>query len=375
MNQNQNQIVFTRYLYLKDEVEIALLVSLLNKNEDAIFWAFELYFSGFEDELFELFWKFYFEFYASFNPTFEAYLTQKNNTFISSSSDEKQKIVANITNNLLIRKYTLDVFMLRQVTSNFEIEIEEEKTLEILLENKDYEQIASFILDIAREDELENILERSIDYFIIKKVNIKKQKIIKDFEKHLYKNKRTIVLSRIMHYYYLMNNFKMGKSMYISVNMEDTIIYETILNGEVTTFRPYKILPMACICGTNDLKYLGLFKLKREIYKELGIKNEYDYHWEYHAYLSPVWRKRMEEFQGFLNHETKRLEFPDDDLFEEFYDQYAYEPDEQKMCTKEKNIPQITLEKTCKDFYEMHKNASLYEVDENYLDELEKFDF
>jgi hypothetical protein len=56
---DQNQIVFTRYLYVKDEVEVALLVSLLNKNEDAIFWAFELYFSGFETELLNLFWKFY----------------------------------------------------------------------------------------------------------------------------------------------------------------------------------------------------------------------------------------------------------------------------------------------------------------------------
>jgi hypothetical protein len=370
---NQNKVIFTRYLYLKDEVEIALLTSLLNKNEDAIFWAFELYFSGFENDLFELFWKIYFEFYASINPTFEAYLTQKNNTFISSSNEEKQKIVANITNNLLIRKYTIDVFMLRQVALNFEIEIEE--SLETWLENKDYEQITSFVLDIAREDELQSILIRVVDYFTSKKIALKRQKILKDFKKTLYKNKRIVLLSRIMHYYYLLNNFKMGKSMYISVDMEDTIIYETILNGEVTTFRPYKILPMACMCGTNDLKYLGFFKLKREIYKDLGIKNEYDYHWEYYAYLSPVWKKRMEEFQGFLNHETKRLEFPDDDLFEEFYDQYAYEPDEQKISTKEKNIPTITFEKTCKDFYELHKNASLYVVDENYLNELEKFDF
>jgi hypothetical protein len=370
---DQNQIVFTRYLYVKDEVEVALLVSLLNKNEDAIFWAFELYFSGFETELLNLFWKFYYEFYAAINPTFEAYLTQKHNTFISSSSEEKQKIVATITNNLLIRKYTLDVFMLRQVCLNFEIEIED--SFEVWLEKKDYEQIASFVLDVAREDELQSILIKVVDYFTSKKVTLKGQKILKDFKKTLYKNKRIVLLSRILHYCYLMNNFKMGKSMYISVDMEDTLVYETIYNGEVTTFRPYKILPMACICGTNDLKYLGLFKLKREIYKELGIKNEYDYHWEYYAYSCPVWKKRMEEFQGFLNHETKRLEFPDDDLLEEFYDQYAYEPDEQKMSTKEKNIPTITFEKTCKDFYELHKNASLYVVDENYLDELDKFNF
>ena len=37
-----SHIIFTRYLYLKDEVEIALLASLLNKKDDALFWAFEL---------------------------------------------------------------------------------------------------------------------------------------------------------------------------------------------------------------------------------------------------------------------------------------------------------------------------------------------
>ena len=204
---NQNQIIFTRYLYVKDEVEIALLVSLLNKNEDAIFWAFELYFSGFETELLDLFWQFYYEFYAGINPTFEAYLTKKNNIFLSSSNDEKQKIVATITNNLLIRKYTLDVFMLRQVCLNFEIEIEE--SFEVWLEKRDYEQIASFVLDVAREDELQSILITAIDYFTSKKVALKGQKILKDFKKLLYKNKRIVLLSRIMHYYYLMNNFNM----------------------------------------------------------------------------------------------------------------------------------------------------------------------
>jgi hypothetical protein len=35
-------LVFTRYLYIKDEVKIALLISILNKSDDAIFWAYEL---------------------------------------------------------------------------------------------------------------------------------------------------------------------------------------------------------------------------------------------------------------------------------------------------------------------------------------------
>ena len=79
-----SHIIFTRYLYLKDEVEIALLASLLNKKDDALFWAFELYFSGFESELIEILWKIYYEFYYSLNPSFECYFLKKHKQFLSS---------------------------------------------------------------------------------------------------------------------------------------------------------------------------------------------------------------------------------------------------------------------------------------------------
>jgi hypothetical protein len=378
-----NDIIFTRYLYLKDEVEIALLVSLLNNNDDCLFWAFELYFSGFENELLELFWKIYYEFYACLNPTLERYLIQKHNMFLSSSSDEKQKIIATIVENLLIRKYTLDVFMLRQIINNFEIETEDR--LEIWLETKNYEEIARFILETVRENDIEgmkSILEISINYFDKKfysnedevkekKLELKKEKILKEFEKTIYKNKRIILLSKIIYYYHLLysEKSKIEKSLYAYVNTEDTIIYETI-----EKIKAYKILSLACICGTNDLKYLSLFKLKREIYKESNIKNEYNYHWEYHASFSPIWKNRIEKYKGFKNHEEKQIEFLNDDLLEEFYSEYGYEPDEQKSIIKEKNIPEITFEKTCKDFYELHKNTGLYSIDENYLCELEKFE-
>jgi hypothetical protein len=38
-----SDLVFTQYLYIKEEVCLALLVSILNKSNDAIFWAYELY--------------------------------------------------------------------------------------------------------------------------------------------------------------------------------------------------------------------------------------------------------------------------------------------------------------------------------------------
>jgi hypothetical protein len=44
---------FTRYLYVVDDVKSSMLLSILNKNkEEAMYWAYELYFSGLKEETF-----------------------------------------------------------------------------------------------------------------------------------------------------------------------------------------------------------------------------------------------------------------------------------------------------------------------------------
>ena len=74
-----NEFIFTRYLYEKEEVEIALLLSLLyKKEEESLFWAYELFYSGFILELQQLIWKIYYDFYACLNVGFEKYLIKKS---------------------------------------------------------------------------------------------------------------------------------------------------------------------------------------------------------------------------------------------------------------------------------------------------------
>ena len=68
--------VFTRYLYLKDDVEISLLSSLLHKQRGgrgggkAMFWGYELYHSGFIDDVLVVLWRAYYECYAMLKPYF-----------------------------------------------------------------------------------------------------------------------------------------------------------------------------------------------------------------------------------------------------------------------------------------------------------------
>ena len=50
----QFPLVLTRYLYIKEDVLMSLLISILEKEYDeSLFWASELYFSGYEQETVE----------------------------------------------------------------------------------------------------------------------------------------------------------------------------------------------------------------------------------------------------------------------------------------------------------------------------------
>jgi hypothetical protein len=70
--------IFTRYLYEKREAMHALLVALLKKQmRTALFWTYELYFSGFELELWDWIACIYEEFYKTWNPRYERHLVAK----------------------------------------------------------------------------------------------------------------------------------------------------------------------------------------------------------------------------------------------------------------------------------------------------------
>lgn len=70
--------IFTRYLYEKREAMHALLIALLKKQmRAALFWTYELYFSGFELELWDWIACIYEEFFKTRNPRYERHLVAK----------------------------------------------------------------------------------------------------------------------------------------------------------------------------------------------------------------------------------------------------------------------------------------------------------
>jgi hypothetical protein len=398
MTKNNNQenkligsdLVFTRYLYVKDEVRISLLVSILNKSDDAIFWAFELYYSGFKTELLNLIWKIYYDFFATLNPTFEQYLLKKHKELLvedkneEDNNEDKDMLISSLIQDLLFRPFNTDVFFLRNASENFEMDIAYHHGTEIItdtretiinmtqwIKNSDYRSISQWIFNINNSINIVDIYNICLDIFFENGLKIIKRKLAKEFVSILKHNTnhKIILLAKIMCLFSKKAELKKGKSFYINVEPEDIIPYETICGSK--ELKHYKVLEKATICGIDEMKHLSLFKLKRSKY---NLQEKYWYNWEYHASFSPLWSQRITKFGGFIDYTKQKVVFkeePDDELMQQFYGLYGLEPDEQIVSVQQKSIQKIEKKYDWKWFNNKYKQNGLFEI---YEEELEEFD-
>jgi hypothetical protein len=373
--EQQSQLIFTRYLYVKDEVIVALLVSILNKSDDAIYWAYELYHSGFKQEFFNLIWKIYYDFFATLNPAFETYLLKTYKNWLKINTDT---IVSSFISNLLCRPFNTDVFMLRNICENFEVEINYNNgttdylhNLEYWILNNDYRSLSQWFLNENKQITCEIVYEQCLNIFEKHyKLTKTTKSLLKEFSAVSILNIKSeiILLSKIMTLFSYKNNLKRGKSLYVSIDEQEIVQYETLLSTAETQLKHYNILKYACICGIDDLKHLSLFKLKRHKH---NLRKEYYYNWLYHAAFSPLWIHRLTQFNGHQDFIKKQVIFNDEDLEQSFYDNYGYEPDEQSLTTQNKNIMEIQKEHNWHWFYKSYKNNGLVSI---YEEELDAFD-
>jgi hypothetical protein len=387
-----SNIVFTRYLYLKDEVKLALLVSLLKKSDDAIFWAYELYYSGFKTELFEFIWHIYYVFYATLNPSFEAYLLNKRNEML-----KDEKLVSAIVQDLIIRPFNTDVFFLNIICKTFEIECKYKEVdennkkkcmlytshlydqLMIWIDTHDYKSIAQFILNdknVKNKGNKNNlnpiftneyIYGYTIDAFLssFKDLKLAKKRLQKEFNNS--EKSDLILLAKIMTLFSLKDKLVKGKNFYITISPEEIVQYETIdANNDL---RAYRILQTACICGIDDLKHLSLFKLERDKLNK-SLTDLYNDKWLYQASFSPMWFDRIKSHRGYVDYTKQTVEFVDEDQQQSFFAKYGYEPDEQPTNVKEKSIMAIEKVNNWTSFYNTYNQNNLFKMDEDELEEL-----
>lgn len=106
-----SELIFTRYLYHREQVYHSLLLSLLEHNtQEALFWGYELYYSGFTHESIQYIINIHERLYKS-NCTskFNNYIIQLVHDY--ETDNEKHWILGVMIWNMSIRNYSLSSFM------------------------------------------------------------------------------------------------------------------------------------------------------------------------------------------------------------------------------------------------------------------------
>jgi len=97
------EFMLTRYLYIRQDVELSLIHSIIDNDLDqSLFWAYELYYSGFKLEVLYLLSQIYDAFYADLNPKLGLFLN-KQGILWSNTEEYPECAVAIIVRNMLIR--------------------------------------------------------------------------------------------------------------------------------------------------------------------------------------------------------------------------------------------------------------------------------
>ena len=77
---------------------------------------------------------------------------------------------------------------------------------------------------------------------------------------------------------------------------------------------------------------------------------------------------------GVIDAKNKKVEFDDDDI-DNFYDDYGYEPDEQKIEVENKTIQDIRKERNWVIFYKEHNINGVVEIEDDILSSIDKITY
>ena len=258
----QFPLVLTRYLYIKEDVLMSLLISILEKEYDeSLFWASELYFSGYEQETVEYIYAIYMNLFYSKNPKLKRIMKVGLERY-----DKGIHIIASLLLNLTskARSFTLQYFISKQT---------EEDIME----------------DV--KPKLEEIKNKETKIIIFSDVDQSTK-----YDKYVGEIQQRLVLENACKY---------------KVRREWADVFE---------------------CHYKDMTYNEIF--------DLHVSN-----WLYYASFSPIWKERIDKFKGKIESTLNKVEFENEEYFEEFHEKYEYDIDEQPVVVQNKIFGPLILKK------------------------------
>ena len=323
--------VLTRYLYFLDECFYSLLMTFLNKNrheksfEEVAFWTGEIFYSGFEKELWEHIWKFYYDFYAIKYPKYEKKINMLSKK-VNCNENQKFENIMYVINLLYYSTISYDVFVSRMVDIDDAISLSIPKYI-YKKTNVDYIKNMNISMNKNEIFFIRSIHDKkwqTIIYYIAKIGEERCYYLIKKhFEKHTlkesnlnsinYKDKKHIIIA-LIHHLLLDENEIQQRRILKRPNIK---MIKNQFDFNANSISPlYDTLSRKRLFGISPL--IGIFDLSR--YKEnIDYKDILRLHWEYFAYKSPLWRERIDAFGG--EPVKGKLNFKSDEGFDGFYEQ------------------------------------------------------
>lgn len=374
---------YTAHLYEKEEVRKSLQTAIVKNNiktnannnfeassnfNEILFWVFEYYTSGYEEECFEFIFQIFYDFFAVQNPKLESYIQKKYTswkTLDNKHGDEALSLVITILKNLTKRNITSYSFIVRHYfekqknkkssppiptsekedvpefqTPYFEflstIKTQNLKNLIISIENFNIQQI---VYNLVLCKNTNNVYTTLIKYYALKnristKQSLKTKDILETIKGQPYKNINHIIITFILHMHTNEENINTSKQYKKNTIKELDYVKNTfftpakVIRKTLQEKRHYGVYP---IIGYN----LPRFSTPRD---ENDTLMNYIYHWEYYAYNCPIWKSRIEKCDGKPNKKTRTIEFPTEEQEDQFYEKYDYNHDEETFETQNKSV-------------------------------------
>lgn len=253
--------LFTRYLYIKNDVVWSLFHSIVWREiDESLFWAYELYYSGFQEEVFSFLQYIYDECYKDVNhPSIQTRLQKTYEEW--KETPNKDWLLATYVVNILYRKHDILSFIKKHDYNAYLREPEEGESLPESNINKNPKKL---VFVQYREEDIKPYKT------ILPSNKMKASNILKEVRKYSPRNDGAECCA-------CLNNTFMGKYMEMPYNREE-------ING---------------FLKSNAI-------------------------WLYYAHFTPIWAQRLQSHKGTPNHTNKTIVFHNDIMKLAFLNKYGY---------------------------------------------------
>ena len=314
------QHTLTRYLYPKELVKASLVWAIIDqKVDETLFWGYELYYSGFRAETFDLIISIYVMYFKEKYPRMKPYLCRQLEKWYSQEENTTKKfishdtIIGSILRNMASRPVSLTTILRFRIgivpegspdndPEEFDDSVEED-------ENSYVRRTGEFRRDVGISDRMSQQLSPGVQ---------STPRTLDEVETS------TLLLpdltpSEIKQY---KTNYEIPSS-------------KTIRNVAIFPIRTQYFNISDEV--SNETHSYNVFELSTRVFEKPNSMDQFSYQdWLYHASGSPIWKNRILLHEGEIRHDTQQVIFIDEEQEEQFYNKYDYEIDEQPSELRDK---------------------------------------